>query len=127
MHRSLAVVCVAVAALSSAAAAHASTVGVVTPGDLGSHIQFVSGPKPSDVQVSFSGGILVSDALQTLKAGPGCIAGNPVSCPQIPIDALLGKGDDRFRGFSLSDITVAGGAGDDDVQASGNNTSVRGG
>jgi Ca2+-binding RTX toxin-like protein len=126
MVRTIALLSIA-AGLALPAAAQASTVGVVSTDGGQPQLQFVSGPNASDVRVSWGATMSISDALQNLEAGPGCTAGTPVTCPAGDIDVLLGRGNDRFNGFSLYFINVSGGPGADTLNASGNGTNATGG
>jgi hypothetical protein len=123
-------VLITIAALAVPSAASASTARLA---DDGSAV-FISGAEASDVTDSFTAaGVVFDDALQTVSAGDGCVAGPPVACPQggllVVEHVLLGGGDDRFRsGWSLGSLTtVSGGSGDDDVRASAERNQVSGG
>jgi Ca2+-binding RTX toxin-like protein len=126
MYRSL-MLTAAVAALALPGSAVAST---VTAGPAPAGVTFTSGNKASAVSIvdgSTPGALKLADGLQTLTAGPGCTAGNPVVCPPGILDVLFGKGNDSFDGFSFDDINITAGAGDDTINASGGWTTVYGG
>src|SRR3954454_24061364 len=67
------------------------------------------------------------DAAQTLTAGPGCVAGPPVSCAAIEQDIHFGPGNDRFRAFSLEGIAISAGGGNDTIRSAGGVNIVRAG
>jgi Ca2+-binding RTX toxin-like protein len=95
----------------------ASTVSV---DPAGSPAVFQSGPGTSDVTSQLTGTTLsFKDAAQLLTAGPGCVAGPPVSCEAVDEVIHFGIGADRFRARSFGSITITGGGGADTLRASG--------
>jgi Ca2+-binding RTX toxin-like protein len=89
-----------------------------------------AGPAASDITSNGAadGTNSFADALQVLEAGPGCVAGPPVSCPgAVDHVLLLGRGDDRVKAFNFGPLTVSGDDGADDIDANGSRTTVTGG
>jgi Ca2+-binding RTX toxin-like protein len=103
----------------------ASTVSV---DPTGGQALFTSGPAPSDVTSQLTDTTLAfKDAAQILTAGPGCVAGPPVSCSAVDQVIRFGNGSDRFRAFSFGSITITGGGGGDTLRAAGESNVVSGG
>lgn len=67
------------------------------------------------------------DAGEPLKAGAGCLVRVVVWCDALDQDVRLGGGSDRYVGWSFDQITVAGGDGDDQIEANGGGTVASGG
>jgi Ca2+-binding RTX toxin-like protein len=97
--------------------AAASTVSVDPPGG---PAVFTSGPGASDVTSQLTGMTLsFKDDAQALTAGPGCVAGPPVSCDAVDQVIHFGNAADRFRARSFEGITITAGGGADTLRAAG--------
>ncbi len=95
----------------------ASTVSVDPPGG---PALFQSGPGASDVTSQLTDTTLsFKDAAQVLTAGPGCVAGPPVSCDAVDQEIHFGNANDRFRAFSFNAIVISAGGGSDTIRTAG--------
>src|SRR5215207_2692381 len=126
--RSLALLAVVSATLVAPAVTFASTVSIEEDGTA----VFRSGAHASDATLDtrITGDPAFTDAAQTLTAGAGCMAGNPVVCPDAwSAQAFkLGGGNDRVRAWTSAwTLSVAAGGGNDDIEASGGSTDVNAG
>jgi Ca2+-binding RTX toxin-like protein len=107
------------------AAASASTVS-----SDGGAVTFRSGADASNVTVTdapYPFQLAFVDTGSVLRAGLGCDAGPPVTCPGSGFDMYLGRGDDVsfYSGFGTA--RTHGGDGDDTMVANGQTAKVHGG
>ena len=125
----------AAAVFPAGAAASTVSIGAANP----NLAVFRSGPGASDVTALGSidaTAFTFTEATQRLRAGSGCTpvntrtatCGGPGATGPLSADVRLGGGDDRFSGASKGGtvLTVAGGPGDDDIQANGDTSDAWG-
>jgi Ca2+-binding RTX toxin-like protein len=117
MRSSLAVLTITAGFALPTGVAAASTVSVDPPGG---PAVVEAGPAASDITSQLTDTTLsFKDAAQVLTAGPGCVAGPPVSCEAEDQVIHFGNANDRFRARSFGSITITAGGGADTIRASG--------